>query len=212
MDYPLEVERAGGVPLVLPWTKDETVLAAALERVDGLLLSGGGDIAALAYGEEPHPRNRYEDPVRDAAEFAAIKLALKRKLPILGICRGIQSLNVALGGTLVQDVPSQVTGAVQHYTYERETVLNHTIDIAKATLLHKLMGKTSMPVNSWHHQAVGKLGKGLKVNAKARDGVIEGVEAADKQAILALQCHPEDCAEDYPVFQKLFEWLVSAAR
>ena len=212
LDYPMEVERAGGVPLVLPWTKDKAVVNAAMEKVDGLLLSGGGDVAALAYGEEPHPRNRYEDPVRDAAEFVAIAAALKRELPVLGICRGIQSLNVALGGTLVQDIPSQVKGALQHYTYENETVLNHTISVVKGTRLRKLLGKPSLAVNSWHHQAVAKLGKGLKVNARAKDGVIEGIETGDKRPLLAVQCHPEDCAADYPVFQKLFSWLVSEAR
>ncbi len=104
--YPICVERAGGVPVLLPRSSDDAVMAAAMARVDALLLTGGGDVVSLAYGEEPHPKSFGQDPVRDAAEFAAIRIALERGLPVLGICRGIQSLNVALGGTLVQDVLS----------------------------------------------------------------------------------------------------------
>ena len=210
LTYPECVERSGGVPVLLPRTGDEAKLAAAVERIDGLLLSGGGDILSLAYGEEPRPKGLHQDAVRDAMEFAAVKLALKRKLPILGICRGIQSLNVALGGTLVQDIPTQVKDVVQHYATGRDVVLGHTIEISKGSLLAKVLGSTSLAVNSTHHQSVKKLGKGLKVNAKAKDGVIEGVENP-AQKILAVQCHPEDCAEEYPVFQKLFDWLVKEA-
>ena len=106
-----------------------------MEAVDGLLLTGGGDIVSLVYGEEPHPKAAGQDPVRDGAEFAAVRIALERGLPILGICRGIQSLNVALGGTLVQDVPSQVAGACQHSTRAGENVLGHTVDVEPGSLL-----------------------------------------------------------------------------
>ena len=130
---------------------------------------------------------------------------------MLGICRGIQSLNVALGGTLIQDVLSQVDGVVQHYTHAIETVVIHTIDVEPDTLLARVLGVTSVAANSWHHQAVKDLGEGLRVNCRARDGVIEGIEAADGRPVLAVQCHPENIAERWPVFQRLFDWLVAEA-
>lgn len=118
--YQQSVERSGGAPVLLPRTDDEAVVASVMSIVDGLLLSGGGDVVSLAYGAEPHPKTTYQDPIRDRMEFQAVRVAVERRLPILGICRGIQSLNVALGGTLVQDIHSEVPGASQHYTRERD--------------------------------------------------------------------------------------------
>jgi putative glutamine amidotransferase len=209
--YPQSVERSGGAPVLLPRSDDEDVIASVMSAVDGLLLSGGGDVVSLLYGAEPHPKTTYQDPIRDRMEFQAVRLAMDSRLPILGICRGIQSLNVALGGTLVQDIGSELPGASQHYTRERETVLAHTIDIEPDSLLAKVLGTTTTAVNSWHHQAVGDVAEGLRVNCRARDGVIEGLEADDGRPVLAVQCHPEACCEDYPLFQKLFDWLVEEA-
>ncbi len=209
--YPQALLRSGGVPVLLPRTDDEEAIATALQAADALLLTGGGDVVSLAYDEEPHPSSIYQDPVRDAEEFSAVRTAVERELPVLGICRGIQSLNVALGGNLVQDVLSQIQGAVQHYTHASECVLAHTVDIEDGSLLARVLGTTSIAVNSWHHQAVKKPADGLRVCARARDGVIEGLEAEDGRPILAVQCHPEDTAEAYPVFQKLFDWLVGEA-
>ena len=209
--YVESVVRAGGAPLLLPRIADAGAIASAMQTVDALMLTGGGDVVSLAYDEEPHPAGKFQDPIRDRMEFEAVRIALDRGLPILAICRGIQSLNVALGGTLVQDIPSEVPGAVQHYTKEREATLGHTIDVEPDSLLANVLGATTTAVNSWHHQAVKDPGKGLKVNSRARDGVIEGVEADDGRPILAVQCHPEDTAEQYPLFQKLFDWLVAEA-
>jgi len=210
--YPVAIFRAGGAPVLLPRSDDEEVMASVMERVDALLLTGGGDVLSLAYGEEPHPKAAHQDPVRDVSEFAAVRLAMERGMPVLGICRGIQVLNVALGGTLVQDVPSQVEGAFLHYTRASEKTLTHTIDIEPDSLLARVLGVTTTPVNSWHHQAVKEAGEGLRVNSHARDGVIEGVESADGRPILAVQCHPEDSVERWPIFQRLFDWLVDEAR
>ncbi|MGB2824844.1 MAG: gamma-glutamyl-gamma-aminobutyrate hydrolase family protein [Phycisphaerae bacterium] len=209
--YQQSVERSGGAPVLLPRTDDEAVVASVMSIVDGLLLSGGGDVVSLAYGAEPHPKTTYQDPIRDRMEFQAVRVAVERRLPILGICRGIQSLNVALGGTLVQDIHSEVPGASQHYTRERETVLAHTVDIEGDSLLAKVLRTTATAVNSWHHQAVAEVAEGLRVNCRARDGVIEGIEARDGRSILAVQCHPEACCRDYPLFQRLFDWLVEEA-
>jgi len=209
--YPQAVIRSGGAPILLPCTEDAEAVAAAVGVVDGLLLTGGGDVVALAYGEEPHPTAKGQDPVRDAAELQAIRVALDRGIPILGICRGIQALNVAFGGTLIQDIPSQVPGAFQHYTHAAENMLAHTVDIEADSLLAQVLAVTSMAVNSRHHQAVKELGAGLRTNCRARDGVIEGIEASNGRPVLAVQCHPEDSAKDRPLFQKLFDWLVEEA-
>jgi len=211
LEYPQSVERSGGAPILLPRTDDMEVIAAVLGAVDGLLLSGGGDVVSLAYGAEPHPTSKYQDPVRDRMEFEAVRAAMARRLPILGICRGIQSLNVALGGSLVQDIPDEVPGAYQHYTQEQETLLGHTIDIEPGSLLAKVLGTTSTAVNSYHHQAVKDVAAALRVNCRSRDGVIEGVESAAGLPILAVQCHPEISCQDYPLYQKLFDWIVAAA-
>ena len=211
LEYVESIERAGGAPILLPRTADKDVIASVMATIDGLLLSGGSDVVSLAYGCEPHPKAIHQDPIRDQMETEAIREAVESRLPILGICRGIQSLNVALGGTLVQDIPSGVPGAIQHYTRERESVLVHTIDIDAGSLLERVLGSTCTPVNSWHHQAVGEPAAPLHVNSRARDGVIEGLEAADGRPILAVQCHPEDCSEDHPQFQKFFDWLIKEA-
>ena len=187
-------------------------MSAAVAVVDGLLLSGGGDIVSLRYGQEPHPAGKYQDPVRDAMEAAALEHSLDRGIPILAICRGIQVLNVALGGTLIQDIPTQVQNPLLHYVRGApEPVLVHTLTIEPDTLLARALGTTSTASNSWHHQAVARVAPGLRVNCRSADDVIEGIEAEDGRPILGIQCHPEDVAEDYPLFRKLFDWLVREA-
>lgn len=210
-DYVDAVVKAGGAPLIVPCFSDEAALDALLDKADGLILSGGGDIVSLAYDEEPHHLSKFQDPVRDEMEFHITRAALDRGLPILGICRGVQLLNVVLGGSLIQDVPSQVQDAVKHYSQGLHTVLLHTIDIEADSVLANLMGTTTMAINSWHHQAVKKLGAGLRVNCRARDGVIEGVEADDSRAVLGVQFHPEEAAGSYPQFQTFFDWIVARA-
>jgi gamma-glutamyl-gamma-aminobutyrate hydrolase PuuD len=211
VDYIQSVVRAGGAPVILPCVADPEAVRAVVQAVDGVLLTGGGDIVSLAYGEEPHPTSKLQDPARDAMEFEVTRRALERELPVLGVCRGVQVLNVAQGGTLIQDVPSQVPGAVKHYSEGLDTVLLHTVEIEADTLLARVLGTTSMAVNSWHHQAVREAGQGLRVNSRARDGVIEGLEAADGRPILGVQFHPEECTATYPQFQALFDWLVREA-
>ena len=211
IEYPACVEQAGGAPLLLPRTDNAEVSAAVMDRADALLLSGGGDILAAAYGAEPHPANGIADPVRDAAEFDATRIALRRGLPILGICRGIQTLNVVMGGTLIQDIPDQVAGACQHAAHVSDEAATHTVDIEPGSVLARVLGTTCLAVNSYHHQAVDRLGEGLRVNCRARDGVVEGIESADGRPILAVQCHPERSFQRCPVFRRRFEWLVAEA-
>ena len=211
MNYIASVVRAGGAPVVLPCVTDREAIRASLEMAGGVLLPGGGDIISFAYGEEPHPKSVYQDPARDDMEFEVTRLALEMNRPILGICRGAQLLNVAFGGSLIQDVPSQVPEALLHYSYALDTFLAHTIDIEEGSLPARILDSTSMAVNSFHHQAVKDLGPGLRVNCRARDGVIEGIEAADGRPVLGVQFHPEESTAAYPQFQPLFDWLVREA-
>ncbi len=211
VDYVNAVVGAGGAPLLLPSIADTDALRAAMEVADGVLLSGGGDVNALTYGEEPHLTSCYQDPIRDDMEFEVTRLALEANVPILGVCRGIQVLNVVMGGTLIQDIPSQVPGAVKHYAQPLDVTLLHTIEIEPDSLMARVTGATSMAVNSWHHQTVKDLGHGLRVNSRARDGVIEGVESSDGKPILGVQFHPEECVSLYPRFRVFFDWLVQEA-
>ena len=211
IDYTLSVARSGGAPLLLPCVTDRDTVLAALGAADGVLLTGGGDVLSLNYGEEPHPTSKYQDATRDDTEIALAHAALERGVPILGICRGLQLINVALGGTLIQDVPSQVPGAVKHYGDALDTTLLHTIEIEPGSLLAQVMGATKMAVNSYHHQAAKEVGTGLRVNCHAKDGVIEGLEANDDRPLLCVQFHPEECTATYPQFQPLFDWLVKEA-
>jgi putative glutamine amidotransferase len=208
IDYIDSVVAAGGAPLILPCHSDKEAIAAAVYAADALLLTGGGDVVSLVYGEEPHPSCMYQDSVRDDMEIEAVRQALGRGMPILGICRGLQLINVAFGGTLVQDVASQVKDPVKHYTHPLSPALAHTIEIEEGTLLAQVFGRKSIAVNSYHHQAAKDIGDGLRANCWAKDGVVEGLEASDGRPILAVQFHPEEVALGHPEFLALFQWLV----
>jgi gamma-glutamyl-gamma-aminobutyrate hydrolase PuuD len=212
IDYVDSVVAAGGAPIVLPRHGDADGARAAVDAADALLLTGGGDVSPLTYGQEPHRAVKLQDPTRDANERAAIERALARGIPILGICRGIQILNVALGGTLIQDIPSQVSGSGLHYASPADATVIHSIDIEPGSLLSRVFGTTSTGVNSYHHQAADTIGTGLRVVARAKDGVVEGLESSDGKPILAVQFHPEELAGKDPLFLKLFQWVVDAAK
>jgi gamma-glutamyl-gamma-aminobutyrate hydrolase PuuD len=203
---------AGGAPLVLPPANEREAVRAMVAAADGLMFTGGGDASALLFGAEPHPAIRLLDPMRDATEVEATRHALALGMPILAICRGIQLLNIALGGDLIQDIPSQVKGHVRHWSSDLDQVLSHSIAVEKGSLLASLIGDGKVAVNSDHHQAVGRVAKGFRVTARAADGVIEAIEPEDGRPVLAVQFHPERIAGPYPRFMPLFEWLVEAAR
>jgi len=209
--YTDAVVRAGGAPLLLPWTDEPDVIAAVAEAIDGLLLSGGGDLLADSYGARTHAAESHQDAVRDRLEFEAIRCAMGRNLPILGICRGVQTLNVALGGTLIQDIPDQYPAADRHHTIGDDHAPDHEIDIVPGSLLAEVVGAARVLVNSRHHQAVGDVAPGLRINCRSRDGIIEGLESVDGTPVLAVQCHPESHWERFPAFPKLFGWFVSEA-
>ncbi len=210
LDYLVAISLAGGAPLMLPTVADHESIQTILQVTDGLLLTGGGDIHAEHYGEEPHPESKLHDADRDNMEMAVTRLALAMRLPILGICRGLQLLNVVKGGTLLQDIPSQLPDALTHNAAETE-FLYHPIAIDPDSRLAHIMHATEMMVNSWHHQAVNTLGANLRITARAEDGVIEALEANDDTPILAVQCHPEAGPDHYPSHLPLFHWLIEEA-
>ena len=190
--YVRALERAGLVPLAVPTMLAPERAGAALAALRGLVLTGGEDVAPDRYGASPHPRLGEVDPVRDAAELALIATARSRRLPILAICRGIQILNVALGGTLYQDLGSERPGPIPH-----ETEGNHAVRVQAGSLLERTLGTRAATVNSRHHQAIRDLAPGLRAVAWAEDGVIEAAEpaAADAPWMVAVQWHPEDLTE-----------------
>lgn len=184
---------AGLTPLVLPTVLAPHEAVAALDHVRGLVLTGGEDVAPERYGATPHPKLGRVDPARDAAELALIAAARARHLPILAICRGIQILNVALGGTLYQDLDSEHPGAVRHAAEQ-----DHDVRIEPRSALAAALGlEDHARVNSRHHQAVRRLAAPLRAAAWAEDGIIEGVETAQPSQgwMLGVQWHPEDLTE-----------------
>jgi len=191
--YVRALEGAGLVPLAVPPMLAADRAGAALAAVRGLVLTGGEDVAPARYGAAPHPRLGDVDPVRDAAELALIAAARARGLPILAICRGIQILNVALGGTLYQDLDSERPGPVPH----NDETGRHPVHVEAGSLLERTLGTRSASVNSRHHQAIRDLAPGLKAVAWADDGLIEGAEPSDAKEpwMVAVQWHPEDLTE-----------------
>lgn len=191
--YVRALDRAGLVPLALPTMLAPDRAVAALGGVRGLVLTGGEDVEPARYGAPPHPKLERTDPARDAAEVALIAAARARRLPILAICRGIQILNVALGGTLYQDLDSERPGSVAH----AGDASRHAVRVEPGSLLERTLGARSATVNSRHHQAIRDVAPGLRAVAWAEDGVIEAAEPADGSAswTLAVQWHPEDLTE-----------------
>lgn len=205
------VVEAGGLPLILP-NIDASHAPAYLDRIDGLVLSGGYDMDPEMFGEHPHPKLGIVDHTRDAFELALCRGMRERGLPTFPICRGLQVVNVAYGGTLIQDIPSQVEDPIAHAQRTiRRSALGHAIDIVEGSHLHEVAGTLRTRVNSYHHQAVRKLGAGLVVTARAPDGVIEALEDPNHPWCVAVQWHPERRPED-PLTRSLFANLVEAAR
>jgi len=186
---------AGGIPLLLPPQLDEHRLRQVYGSLDGVLLPGGVDIAPEYYGEQPHPQLGAVEPLRDRAELLLARWAVDDHKPLLAICRGLQVLNVALGGSLYQDLPSQLPGALDHQSGDRcqsWTNLDHEMVLEPTSRLAELLGTERLAVNSLHHQGIKQLARGLAVTARAPDGVIEAVETTGDSWVVAVQCHPEE--------------------
>ena len=204
--YPEAIERAGGIPVIIPLLRPDAI-AALLDRVDGICLPGGPDVQPSIYGEEPHPELGPTEPRVDAVELALVRAADRRGLPILGICRGMQILNVARGGTLHQHLPDVVGNQLAHRQSEHGAITTHRVESAPHSRLRSALGGPALEVNSFHHQAVKALGKNLVATAWAEDGTIEAVEDQNGRLVLGVQWHAEGLDDHGP----LFEALISAA-
>lgn len=211
-NYFRAVEKAGGTPVMLPFVASEEAAGAVLARLDGLLLSGGVDVDPRLYGELPLPQLGRIDPERDAAELAFIRVAMEQQLPLLAICRGIQSLAVAMGGSLYQDIPRQLPGAMKHSQEAPRWADTHGVRLVPGSHLEQLLGAGEVAVNSFHHQAVKGVPAGFVVSATADDGVIEGIECPRHPFAVGVQWHPEEFTQHSSVFDGLFRGLVDAAR
>jgi putative glutamine amidotransferase len=203
--YVRSLEQAGGLPLIVaPGRPEEAALY--LERVMGLVLTGGSDVDPALFGEAPHPALRRVVPERDAFEIALCREAVRRDLPVLAICRGQQVLNVALGGTLYQDIASEVPGALAHRADGERWETSHEVVLAPGTRLRSVLGGDRFAVNSFHHQAVRDVAPGLIVSARSPvDSIIEGLESPTHRFVLGVQWHPEDFVGRSRAFEPLFE-------
>lgn len=207
------IERAGGVPVLIPVDVDTSTLREIYERVDAIILPGGGDVDPACYGAEKHPLTERIDATRDAAELTIARWAAEDDCPLLGICRGHQVVNVALEGTLIQDIASQVQTTLKH-NYSAQEIprshLVHDVHIQTDSCLARFVGTSTAMVNSLHHQAIDRLAPSLQIVAQAEDGLIEAVELPGRRFFLSVQWHPEDLINHHSMLA-LFKGLVDAA-
>lgn len=210
--YMQGIEEAGGIPLMLPMTADAGTLSQITELVDGILLTGGHDVSPSLYGEAKSPLCGVPCKVRDEMEPKLIELMLGADKPIFGICRGIQLLNAALGGTLYQDLPAENPSEVDHHMVPPYDRAVHTVRIVPDTALASILGKDMLGVNSYHHQAVKDLSDRLLPAAYSEDGLIEAAYMPDKRFVLAVQWHPEFSFRTDADSRKLLSAFVAAAR
>jgi putative glutamine amidotransferase len=214
LDYVEGVAEAGGMPVVLPPSLNVRAAEALLDGLDGLLLSGGPDLDPGYYGEEPIPELGATIPEWDALEMALLRLALQRGMPIFGICRGMQILNVALGGTLYQDVSSQLGADVlNHWQATPKRHSTHEVEVLEDSYLAEITDRQTVEVNSYHHQGIKGLADALTVSARSGDGVIEAFETRDfcDRWLVGVQWHPEGMRDIGTGHRNLFEAHVCAA-
>ena len=211
--YSEAVSKAGGILLLIPLGLSKDDLATILDRVDGILLPGGGDVAPELYDGQGHETIYGVDRERDRTEIFMARAAVAKQKPLLAICRGLQVLNVALGGTLWHDISSEIPGAFDHDASDEQprNHLAHVVVAEPDSLLMRHTGKRENWVNSYHHQAIRGLAPGLKVTATASDGVIEAVELPGHPFAVGVQWHPENLVHDDPSMRALFAGLVEAA-
>ena len=211
--YGEAVAAAGGIPIILPAGDDEDTVSGALATLSGVLISGGADIDPVLYGDREHHATVTDiSKLRDAMDNIVVRSLLERDLPCFGICRGIQSLNAFAGGTLYQDVPSQIGTEVCHRQTQPGREGTHEIAVSPDSRLAQILGCGTALVNSFHHQAVRDLAPGFVVSATARDGVIEAIERPAARFCLAVQFHPEVMAPYDALMRRLFEAFVVACR
>ena len=204
------IQMNGGVPVLIPAAMAAEDVEAAVSFCDGILIPGGDDVTPWYYDEEPLPVIGTFRPEIDDAWLKVGRYALENKIPMLGICKGHQTLNVLMGGSLYQDLSLQGGELIQHLQRFNRTYLTHHVEVVEGTRLAGLFGAGKLKTNSMHHQAVKKLGKGLKISARACDGTVEGIED-EEGLIMGVQWHPEDLVDSAPVMNRLFADLVERA-
>lgn len=210
--YCRAIQEAGGIPLILPPVASQSGLRRILQRLDGVLISGGNfDIDPSYYGEKPIRALGTIKNDRTEFELELVKLAWHRNLPLLGICGGVQAINVALGGSLYQDIATQLPHAARHEQGPKGDKVGHPVIVHPRTLLRQIVQKQALKVNTTHHQAVRNLGKELVINATAQDGLIEGLESSRHSFILGVQWHPETLMRKDPSQRRIFFSFISAS-
>ncbi len=216
--YVRALTTSGAVPFIIPLLTDDTdTLRAIYDRLDGLFLCGGVDLDPALYGEERHTFSDRPDPDRDWTELTLLRWALEDGLPVFGVCRGIQAMNVAAGGSLYQHVPEQYDHGIKHNCFPPEPpftrdYLAHEVVAEPSTLLGRLMGPGHVRVNSMHHQGIKKLAPDFRASARAPDGLIEGIERTDGRFMVGVQWHPEELVQHAPMRHLFDEFVERAGR
>jgi putative glutamine amidotransferase len=210
-DYYEAILMAGGVPILLPNAEDISQVEPLFELLDGLMLTGGGDLHPSQFGQEPHPKLGETTQARDNLELAAFRFMYEHQKPILGICRGLQVINVALGGTLHQDLSCLPFSTLKHTDSDQSGRVFHNVSITDGSRLHSIVGANTIETNSSHHQVVDKLGQGLTATAFAPDGVLEAFEHSDYNFLISVQWHPERIT-DRDHSKKLFQAFADTAK
>jgi len=209
-EYSKAIIAAGGIPFLLPIIKDKNDVKLLLKKIDGLLLTGGNDVPPQRYGEERHERTVCVHPDKDNSDITLVETAIRMKNPILAICYGTQLVNVALGGSLIQDIPSEVKTPIIHKDSHNERY-THTVTIRKDSLLYTIVGIDRLETNSTHHQAIKRMGNGLQDTAHTEDDIIEAIEWRDYPFLVGVQWHPERVT-DSPHHLALFNALIEASK
>ncbi|WP_232726217.1 gamma-glutamyl-gamma-aminobutyrate hydrolase family protein [Bacillus sp. FJAT-42315] len=209
LDDPLSIQKGGGVPIAIPLIDDEDYIESIVDHLDGLLLTGGSDINPQLYGQ-PYKKGLGDiNPLRDAFEMKLLEKAIKKQIPILGICRGLQLLNIFFGGTLIQDMDQHHQTDLNHAGYMGPRWnIAHKVKLAKGSVFYHCFEKEEIEVNSFHHQIIDTLGQGLEITALSEDEVVEGIVHKDYPFVVAVQWHPEMMFEVHQEQLKLFKLFV----
>ncbi len=207
------VLKAGGLPFLIP-NMDKESISDVLDNIDGLLLTGGQDVEPAYFGESPHPKLGFVNPIRDELEIYLCKEAIKKDIPILGICRGVQIINIAMGGTIYQDLDSQWDRGMllKHSQSAPRWYGTHEVGLVESSILKKLIGTEKFRVNSFHHQAIKEIAPCFRETAQSEDGVIEGIESITNTFAVGVQWHPERMWDTDKRMLGLFMGLVNAAK